>query len=183
VPPREGSGIYTPLSLPDEGLVGAVQVFLDEPGLRALARRNQRPGGTALFVAMMVAWIFTEVFAALPPAARAKLLELRALIFETAARTPGVGPLEEALRWGEPSYLTSQSKSGTMLRIHWKARRPDRCAMYVHCQTNLLEQYRSRYPDTFEFEGDRAVLVDIDRPLPKAALRDCIQLALTYRRS
>lgn len=65
VPPREGSGIYTPLSLPDEGLVGAVQVILDEPGLRALARRNQRPGGTALFVAMMVAWICAEVFAAL----------------------------------------------------------------------------------------------------------------------
>ena len=122
-----------------------------------------------------------EAFAALPRAARAKLLELRALIFETAASTPGVGPLEEALRWGEPSYLTTSSKSGTMIRIHYKARRPDRCALYVHCQTDLLERYRQLDHEGLEFEGSRGVLFDIDRPLPKAALRTCVRLALTYR--
>jgi hypothetical protein len=121
-----------------------------------------------------------EVFAGLPPAARDKLLQLRSLIFETAAKTPGVGPLEEALRWGEPSYLTRQSKSGTTIRIHWKPKRSDRCALYVHCQTNLVEQYRLRHHDTLEFEGDRAVLFAVDQPLPKKALRDCIRLALTY---
>ena len=123
------------------------------------------------------------IFAALPPAARDKLLQLRSLIFETAAETPGVGPLEEALRWGEPSYLTSKSKSGTAIRIHWKPRRADRCAMYVHCQTHLVEQYRRRHRDSLEFEGNRAVLFPVDRPLPEEALRDCIRLALTYHQS
>jgi hypothetical protein len=121
-----------------------------------------------------------EAFAALPDAARDTLLQLRSLIFETAAETPGVGPLEEALRWGEPSCLTSESRSGTTIRIHWKPRRPDRCAMYVHCQANLVEQYRLREPLAFEFEGNRGVLFDIARPLPVGALRDCIRLALTY---
>ncbi len=124
-----------------------------------------------------------EAFALLPPHARDKLLELRSLIFETAAKTPGVGPLEEALRWGEPSYLTTKSKSGTTIRIHWKPRRQDRCAMYVHCQTNLVAQYRLRHHDSLEFEGNRAVLFPVEGPLPVMALRDCIELALTYHRS
>lgn len=93
-----------------------------------------------------------------------------------------MGPIEEALRWGEPSYLTTETKSGTTVRIHWKPRRPDRCAMYVHCQTSLVAQYRLRHGDVLEFEGDRAVLFAVDKPLPKRALRDCIALALTYHR-
>ena len=121
-----------------------------------------------------------EAFAVLPPAARDKLLELRSLIFETAAETPGVGPLEEALRWGEPSYLTTQSKSGTTVRIHHKLRKPEHCALYVHCQTKLVEQYRLRHHKVLEFEGNRAALFRVDRPLPRAALKDCIRLALTY---
>lgn len=123
------------------------------------------------------------VFAALPPAVREKLLQLRSLIFDTASKTPGVGPLEEALRWGEPSYLTSNSKSGTTIRIHWKPRRADRCAMYVHCQTNLVQQYRLRHHDSLEFEANRAVLFPVDQPLPEEALRDCVRLALTYHRA
>lgn len=123
-----------------------------------------------------------EAFAAIPDAPRARLLELRALILDTAATTDGVGPIEEALRWGEPSYLTSKSRSGTTVRIHWKPRRPDRVGLYVHCQTSLVETYRERHGGVLEFEGNRAVLVAVDEPLPVAALRDCIALALTYRR-
>ncbi len=121
-----------------------------------------------------------EVFASVPQQPRGLLLQLRSLIFRTAETTEGVGPIEEALRWGEPSYLTSQSKSGTTIRIHWKQKQPDRCAMYVHCQTNLIEQYRLRHGDVLEFEGNRAVLLDVERPLPEGALRDCVRLALTY---
>ena len=44
---------------------------------------------------------------AFPPAARERLADLRALIFDTAAATPGVGALTETLKWGEPAYLKS----------------------------------------------------------------------------
>lgn len=121
-----------------------------------------------------------EAFAALPPEARTRLLELRALIFEVAAATPGVGRLTEALRWGEPSYLTAETKSGTTVRIHWKQKRPDRCALYVHCQTSLVSEYRARHGDQLEYDGDRAVLFDVSKPLPRHPLTDCVRLALTY---
>lgn len=121
-----------------------------------------------------------EAFAALPVGPRQQLLQVRSLILATAAKTPGVGAIDEALRWSEPSYLTTETKSGTTIRIHWKPARPDWCALYVHCQTNLVAQYRARHADVLEFEGNRAVLFAADGPLPEPALRDCITLALTY---
>jgi hypothetical protein len=62
---------------------------------------------------------------------------LRELIFDVAASTDGVGEIEETLRWGEPAYLTSQSKSGTTIRIGWKSSRPAEYAVFFHCQTDL----------------------------------------------
>ena len=38
------------------------------------------------------------------PAIRAELLVLRQIILDTAAGTPGVGVLEETLKWGQPAY-------------------------------------------------------------------------------
>ena len=62
-----------------------------------------------------------EVFESYPAPMRAKLLVLRELIFESAASTPGVGELDETLKWGEPAYATTQSKSGSPVRIAYKA--------------------------------------------------------------
>ncbi|MGI9414318.1 MAG: hypothetical protein ACR2PM_11650 [Hyphomicrobiales bacterium] len=47
------------------------------------------------------------VFDSYPKQTRDRLLALRGLILDTAARTEGVGALEETLKWGQPSYLTS----------------------------------------------------------------------------
>jgi hypothetical protein len=51
------------------------------------------------------------VFDAYPRPVRAKLLALRRLILDTAKRTEGVGRLQETLKWGQPSYLTSETGS------------------------------------------------------------------------
>lgn len=120
------------------------------------------------------------VFTASTPAARTQLLRLRTLIFATAAATPGVGSLDETLKWGQPSYLTSATKSGTTIRIDAVKSDPGRVALYVHCQTHLIEQFRERYGDALSFEGNRAILLDIDAPLPVEPLRHCIAMALTY---
>jgi hypothetical protein len=53
------------------------------------------------------------VFEAYPAPVKSRLLALRRLIFDTAKTTTGVGALEEALKWGQPSYLTTESKSGS----------------------------------------------------------------------
>jgi hypothetical protein len=60
------------------------------------------------------------VFNSYPQNIRTKLMFLRQLILETAASTEGVGELEETLKWGEPSYLTSKTKSGSTIRIDRK---------------------------------------------------------------
>ena len=50
------------------------------------------------------------VFETYPKEIKSKLLLLRQLIFDVASKTDGVGELEEALKWGQPSYLTTQTR-------------------------------------------------------------------------
>ena len=120
------------------------------------------------------------VFAAYPDALRDRLLRLRRLIFETARATEGVGPVLETLKWGQPSYLTQASKSGTTIRIDAVKPVPGRYALYVHCQTNLVSTFREMYPDALACEGNRAVVFEQDEAVPEDILRHCIALALTY---
>jgi Domain of unknown function (DU1801) len=123
-----------------------------------------------------------QAFEAYPPTMRRKLLALRELIFKTAASTPGVGELEETLKWGEPAYVTSQSKSGSTVRIGWKKANPKQVAMYFHCQTNLIETFRTMFPNEFSFEGNRAIVFDETDDMPSDSLAVCIAASLTYHR-
>ena len=124
-----------------------------------------------------------QAFDAYPPNIRRKLLALRALIFKTAAITPGVGKLEETLKWGEPAYLTSQSRSGSTIRLGWPKARPGHYAMYFNCQTNLVETFRTLFPGEFGFEGRRAIVLAEADAVPTDAIAFCIGAALTYHRS
>jgi len=123
-----------------------------------------------------------QVFESYPTAARRKLLALRQLIFDTAASTPGVGELEETLKWGEPAYLTTQSKSGSTVRIAWKPKRPRHYAMYFNCQTTLVETFKTLFANDFEFEGNRAIVFEVKDRIPTRAVALCIAAALTYHR-
>lgn len=108
---------------------------------------------------------------------REKLLQLRQMILAVATETAGVGPLEETLKWGQVSYLPEQTGSGTTLRID-QDKKTGHAALYVSCNTNLLERYRTLYPDSFGYEGKRGVLLS---GVPdEAALRHMIAMALTY---
>src|SRR3954470_17887823 len=97
-------------------------------------------------------------FGAYPKPVKAKLLALRRLIFDTAKATKGVGALEETLKWGQPSYLTPESKSGSTIRIDQVKSSPGQYAVYFHCQTDLVETFRELYPE-LSFSGNRAVLL------------------------
>lgn len=116
-----------------------------------------------------------QKFATYPPALRERMLKLRAMVFDTAAVTPGVGRIEETLKWGQPSYLTPETGSGTTVRID---AHQGGVAMFVHCQTNLVETFRRHYPG-LDYQGDRAIVMR-NGPIDEAALRHCIGLALTY---
>lgn len=119
------------------------------------------------------------IFEAYPKPVKAKLLALRRLILDTAKTTSGVGALEEALKWGQPSYLTTESKSGSTIRIDQVKAEAGRYAVYFHCQTDLVETFRELYPE-LRYGGNRSILLDAADKLPEAALRHCVALALTY---
>jgi hypothetical protein len=120
------------------------------------------------------------VFASYRKPARARLLALRRLILETAAATEGVGALEETLKWGQPSYLTDETGSGSTIRIDRDKSDDNRYAMFFNCQTDLVATFREIYPDQLSFVGNRSIVFDVDKPFPERAVRHCVSLALTY---
>jgi hypothetical protein len=114
-----------------------------------------------------------------PAAIQPKIRRLRELILSSAAALDAVGPITETLKWGEPAYLTEKSRSGSTIRIAWKAASPSQYAMYFNCQTTLVDTFRTRFPE-LRFEGNRALVLEAEDDLPEAAVASCIELALTY---
>jgi hypothetical protein len=119
------------------------------------------------------------VFDACPKHIKTKLKALRRLILDTARSTKGVGRLEEALKWGQPSYLTAETGSGSTIRIDRVKSEKSQVAVFFHCQTGLVDTFRELYPK-LSYSGNRAILLDADKKLPEAELRHCVGLALTY---
>jgi len=122
------------------------------------------------------------VFESYPPEFRRKLLALRELILATAASIEGVGRIEETLKWGEPAYVTSETKSGSTIRIGWKESAPREYSIYFHCQTTLVADFRQQFAKHFEFDGNRRIVFRENDRIPKAPLSSCIAAALTYHR-
>lgn len=119
------------------------------------------------------------VFANYPDTVRQKMLVLRELILETAKELDEVTTLEETLKWGEPSYLTI---NGSTLRMDWKSKTPDQYAMYFKCTSRLVETFRIVFKNNFHFEGNRAIIFQIEDKIPKKELKECIKATLTYHK-
>lgn len=129
---------------------------------------------------MLMKDIVKHKFNTYPNHIRPKMESLRNLIYEVAKTTDGVGELEETLKWGEPAYLTPETNSGTTIRIDWKPKSPDQIAMYVNCNTTLIETFRSLLGNDLDFEGNRAIVFPVEKPIPKRQLMICIKMALRY---
>lgn len=113
------------------------------------------------------------------PTHRATLQALRDLIFETAKSDARIGDVEEALRWGEPAYLTSRTKSGTTIRLGVE-KVSGLPAMFFNCNTTLVEEFRQQFDAALQYSKNRAVLVQETEGETGNALRICIASALTY---
>ena len=119
-------------------------------------------------------------FNAYPKPVRDRLRALRKMIFDVAKKTSGVGKLEEALRWGQPSYLTPETGSGSTIRIDQIRNEHGKYAIYFICTSGLIEDFKALYQGEMTFEGNRSIVFDVKDRVPEAALRHCISLALTY---
>ena len=120
------------------------------------------------------------LFEAYPPKIRQKLLSLRQLIFDTAVSTKGVGKLEETLKWGQPSYVTVETNSGTTIRLDQVKVTAGEFAIYTHCQTPIIDNFRQMYGKEFKFEKNRAIHFDVSDNIPVKKIREFITMALTY---
>jgi hypothetical protein len=119
-----------------------------------------------------------SVFQNYPLQARQRLLQIRADILSTAIEY-NIEDVEETLKWGEPSYLV---KKGSTVRIGWNLKKPEHYGIYFNCQTRLIETIREVYGDLFQYEGNRAIVFNVDDSIPTQELRHCLSLALRYHR-
>jgi hypothetical protein len=116
------------------------------------------------------------VIDAMPEPSRSRVLQLRNLVLaEADAR--GIAPVEETLKWGQPSYVPG--RAGTTIRLG-ADETTGGAKLFVHCQTSLVDDWRSTHGERLSYEGNRAVLIDPEGPLPTDELSMCIGSALTY---
>lgn len=114
-----------------------------------------------------------------PDAVRGKMKFLRELVIETAKETEGIDELVETLKWGEPSFLT---KNGSTLRMDWKEKSPRQYAMYFQCTSRLVDTFRMVFNDKFQYEGNRAIVFQLNQKIPIPELKECIKATLTYHK-
>ncbi|GAB5470894.1 MAG: hypothetical protein Kilf2KO_39240 [Rhodospirillales bacterium] len=119
-------------------------------------------------------------FDSLPPETRGLCEALRGLALQVAEEHPEIGPLTETLKWGEPAYLTEATGAGSTLRI-WRSKGDRRPALFVNCQTTLVEQFKAHYPATFDYRDSRAVVLTSPVEEVREALKHCMALTFTYR--
>ncbi len=112
--------------------------------------------------------------------AEAKLQSLINLVRRTAGGIPQLnerGGVVETTKWGQVSFLPARARIGTTVRVDQHD--DQHVALYVHCQTNLVDLYKTLFPE-LKYSGNRAVLFDITRPLPKNEIKVCVEAALLY---
>ena len=55
--------------------------------------------------------------------------------------------------------------------------------MYFHCQTKLIDTFRTLFPDEFTYDGNRAIVFEQSEAVSEMPLSHCIAMALTYHRN
>jgi hypothetical protein len=122
----------------------------------------------------------TEVeqkLAAYPAQVRDQLLRLRSLIY-AVSEAESLGPVQESLKWGEPSYLTT---GGSPVRMDWKPDSPDQVCLYFNCQTSLVETFAELFANELQFAGRRALVLPLTEALPVNELSTCLSMAMRYQ--
>jgi len=120
-----------------------------------------------------------DVFQSFPLDLRGSILRLRDLILEVASEYDPALKLQETLKWSEPAYLC---QSGSTIRLGFSKSKPEQYCMYFNCKTQLIDCIREVYGDEFQYEGNRALVFTLDQTVNQAAVKQCIDLALTYHK-
>lgn len=101
---------------------------------------------------MHISQVMTQRLAECPAEAQPQLEALLNLIYDCAKEEQL--DLSCGLKWHEPSFWT---KKGSPFRIHWDE--SGNLSLMFHCQTKLIETFRTVFPD-WTYEGNRALHLD-----------------------
>lgn len=116
-----------------------------------------------------------------PKEMRKKMLEVRDIIFEVGKNNDKIGKITETLKWGEPTYQANNSKDGSPIKITHKKSINNNFSIYIISSTNLIDMFKELYPKTFYFNGNREIIINTDRKIPRKEISHCIELALRYK--
>ena len=61
------------------------------------------------------------------------------------------------------SYLAPK---GSTLRMDWKTKSPNQYALYFQCSSMLVSTFKMVYGNTFNYEGNRAIVFQLEDKLP-----------------
>lgn len=111
----------------------------------------------------------------MPPQMRKGAIALRHLIYDTAAQL-GQNPPQESLKWGQPSYVSTQ---GTPLRI--AASKHGAFGLFAHCQSTVISEFAQIFGNDFAIQGNREVSFANVADIQPDKLKQLIVHALTYR--
>jgi hypothetical protein len=114
--------------------------------------------------------------------AQTALWRCRALYHQIAGEMD-VGPLDETLKWQQPSWRPKRPRTGSTLRMSWQAAAPDTLNFFVDCKTDLAARMQSLYPDIGTNDGQRKITLPLTRPLPESALMYLAEMTFTYHRA
>jgi len=54
--------------------------------------------------------------------------------------------------------------------------------IYFNCKTKLIDTFRATFGNDLKFDGNRAILLNIDSSFPEEILFQCISVAFTYHK-
>jgi hypothetical protein len=66
--------------------------------------------------------------------------------------------------------------------LGWRKSKPDRASIFFNCKTNLIETFRTLFPNTVQFEGNREIYFQLQDLVPLDEIAICVETALTDHR-
>ena len=109
---------------------------------------------------------------------RNRLMEIREIIFDISKKNKIIGELSEEIRWGQATYITKETKSGSSVRLRIFGN--NKIAIFFHCKTILVSRFRALYSNKLAFSKNRAIILDPKQELEVDTISHCIFMSLTY---
>tara|TARA_R110002049_G_scaffold23545_3_gene83320 strand:- start:34817 stop:35224 length:408 start_codon:yes stop_codon:yes gene_type:complete len=103
--------------------------------------------------------------------------------FHDIAKRDDIGPLDEALKWNQPSWRPRRPRTGSTLRLLWDEQQPGDLAFFVDCKTDIAARMQHLYPDLPANDGRRRIAVSLAAPLPDDAISHLAEMTFCYHRA